>query len=110
LIGSKEINAKNAEKAKIVRYDYMAKQGIKQNQLKYTSPVQKETMLGGYYFTTSVKGEKPTIIYVYSYRRNTIYFEAYSETPSAVKKGYVGGNRLSLSEVKKLKYPPLNQQ
>ena len=104
------VNAKNAEKAKNAIYHYMTKQGITQDQLEYTSPVKRETMLGGYYLTTSVKGEKPNIIYVYSYRRNTTFFEAYAETPQSVKAGNVGGNRLDDSELKELKFPPLNLQ
>lgn len=103
-------SAVNVKKAKKAIYHYMAKQGIKQDQLKYTSPVKRETMLGGYYLTTSVKGEKPNIIYVYSYRRNTTFFEAYAETPQSVKAGNVGGNGLDDSELKKLKFPPLNFQ
>jgi hypothetical protein len=110
LVVNSVVNAKNVEKAKTALYTYMAKQGISQSQLKYTSPVKRETMLGGYYLTTSVKGEKPNIIYVYSYRRNTIYFEAYAETPQSVKAGNVGGNRLNGVQLKQLKYPPLNLQ
>jgi hypothetical protein len=103
---SKETNRKNAENAKRVIYDYMAKQGIKDSQLKYTTPVSRDIKQGGYFLATYVEGEKPNIYYRYAYRDNKVYFQAYSERPVDIKNRNIGGNRLSSSEVKKLNYPP----
>jgi hypothetical protein len=95
----------NKEDAKKSIYDYMAKQGIKESQLKYTA-FHRDYTMGGYFLATYVEGEKPDIYYLYSYRDKKVFFEAYREGAEHIKAQQWGGS--GLSDLEKLKYPPLN--
>lgn len=99
----------NREIARRAIFDFIAQQGIKESQLKYTSPVYRDYKFGGYWLSTYVEGEKPDIYYNYAYRDNKIYFQAYYELSKDIKKQLWGGSRLSDEEMKKLRYPPPNQ-
>ncbi|WHY84042.1 DUF3139 domain-containing protein [Neobacillus novalis] len=95
------------ENAKKSIYEYIAKQGIKENQLKYTA-FHRDYTMGGYFLATYVEGEKHDIYYLYSYRENKVFFEAYYEGAEHIKAQQWGGSGLSEEERKKLKYPPLD--
>ncbi|WP_066071718.1 DUF3139 domain-containing protein [Neobacillus soli] len=95
------------ENAKKSIYDYIARQGIKENQLKYTA-FQRDYTMGGYFLATYVEGEKRDIYYLYSYRDKKVFFQAYYEGAEHIKAQQWGGSGLSNLERKKLKYPPLD--
>jgi uncharacterized protein YpmB len=71
-------NRENAsrENARKAIYDYMARQGIHENQLKYAD-FHVDTKMGGYFLAVYVEGEKPNIYYWYSYRDSEVHFHAY---------------------------------
>lgn len=98
----------NREISKRAIYDYIAKQGIKENQLKYTA-FHRDYTMGGYFLATYVEGEKPDIYYLYSYRDKKVFFQAYYEGAKHIKAQQWGGSGLSDTERNKLKYPPLNE-
>ena len=95
------------ENAKKTIYDYIAKQGIEENQLKYAD-FHRDLKRGGYNFCVYIEGEKPDIYYQYTYRDKKVSFQAYFNSPTAIKGEFWGGSRLSETEVKELKYPPLD--
>lgn len=95
----------NKENAKKTIYDYIAQQGIEESQLKYTA-FQRDLKRGGYNFYVYIEGEKPDIYYQYTYRDDNVSFQAYFNSPKAIKGEFWGGSRLSETEVKELKYPP----
>jgi hypothetical protein len=97
----------NKENAKKSIYEYIARQGIKETQLKYAD-FHKDYTMGGYFLAVYVEGEKPDIYYLYSYRDRKVYFQAYFIPQKAIKEKHWGGSGLSKTEVEKLKYPPLN--
>jgi hypothetical protein len=100
----------NREISKRAIYDYIAKQGIKENQLKYTA-FHRDYKMGGYFLATYVEGEKPDIYYMYTFRGwdKKVLFQAYYEGSEHIKAQQWGGSGLSDTERKKLKYPPLNE-
>jgi hypothetical protein len=98
----------NREIARRAIYGFIAKQGIKENQLKYTA-LHRDYKFGGYWLSTYVEGEKPDIYYNYAFRDNKIYFQAYYELSKDIKKQLWGGSGLTDTEMKKLRYPPPNQ-
>lgn len=108
LVGSKILY--NREISKKAIYDYIAKQGIKENQLKYTA-FHRDFTMGGYFLATYVEGEKFDIYYMYTFRGwdKKVLFQAYYEGSEHIKAQQWGGSGLSGTERKKLKYPPLNE-
>jgi hypothetical protein len=54
------------EIAKRAIYGFIAKQGIKENQLKYTA-LHRDYKFGGYWLSTYVEGEKTDIYYNYAF-------------------------------------------
>ena len=97
----------NKENAKKTIYDYIAKQGIEKNQLKYAD-FQRDLKRGGYNLYVYIEGEKPDTYYQYTYRDKKVSFQAYFNSSKAIKREFWGGSRLSETEVKELKYPPLD--
>lgn len=97
----------NKENAKKTIFDYIAKQGIEETQLKYAA-FQRDLKRGGYNYFVYIEGEKPDIYYQYTYRDKKVSFQAYFNSSKAIKGEFWGGSRLSETEVKKLKYPPLD--
>ncbi|WHY77344.1 DUF3139 domain-containing protein [Neobacillus sp. WH10] len=98
-------NKYNKENAKKSIYDYIARQGINENQLKYAD-FYKDYKEGGYILAVYVEGEKPDIFYEYSYRDGEVFFDAYDGGAEAIKQKIWGGRGLE-GELTKLKYPPL---
>ncbi|WP_241676091.1 DUF3139 domain-containing protein, partial [Bacillus thuringiensis] len=96
----------NRVQAKKAIYDYIAKQRIQESQLKYMD-FHKDLKVGGYWLAVYVEGENPDIHYRYSYKNKKVDFRAYFNSEKAIKKKMWGGSRLDETEMKKLKYPPL---
>ncbi|ABS22538.1 DUF3139 domain-containing protein [Bacillus cytotoxicus] len=92
--------------AKKAIYDYIAKQGIQESQLKYID-FHKDLKFGGYWMAVYVEGENPDIHYEYFYKDKKVNFQAYLNSEKAIKNKQWGGSGLSDTEMKKLKYPPL---
>jgi hypothetical protein len=100
----------NREISKRAIYDYIAKQGIRENQLKYTD-FHRDYKMGGYFLPTYVEGEKPDIFYMYTFRGwdKKVLFQAYYEGSEHIKAQQWGDSGLSDKEGKKIKYPQLNE-
>ncbi|HDR3439347.1 TPA: DUF3139 domain-containing protein [Bacillus cereus] len=96
----------NRVHAKKSIYNYIARQGIQESQLKYID-FRKDFKIGGYWLAVYVEGENPDIYYEYSYQDKKVNFQAYFNSEKAIKKKMWGGSGLTETEMKKLKYPPL---
>ncbi len=96
-------NKCDKENAKKSIYDYIARQGINENQLKYAD-FHKDYKMGGYFLAVYVEGEKPDIYYKYTYKDGEVFFEGNSIPPEDIKQKIWGGRGLSEGE---LKYPTL---